>query len=244
MRPLTTPHGKRALVIRHTPIDDLGAFRPVLLRHGYALDIVEPFHDDVRTIDPAAADLMIVLGGAIGVHDAATYPFLTDEIRLVEQRLATGKPLLGSCLGAQIMAAAAGARVYKNAAVEVGYLPVTLTADGEVSCLAELAHSDFMSPHWHGDAFDLPAGATRLAFSDLTENQAFSFGPNALALQFHIEADPRIIGAWLVAYIGDITRAGLSVPDFRAAIQRHGPACAESGARLLAKWLEGLEPGA
>ncbi len=70
--------------------------------------------------------------------------------------------------------------------------------------------------------FDLPRGATRLAYSDLTENQAFSFGPNALALQFHIEADPRIIGAWLVAYIGDITRAGLSVPDFRAAIQRHG----------------------
>ena len=166
---------------------------------------------------------MIVLGGAIGVNDSPAYPFLLDEIRLVERRLASGKPLLGSCLGAQIMAAAAGARVYKNTADEVGYLPVTLTGEGKASPLAELAHADFMSPHWHCDAFDLPHGATRLAYSDLTENQAFSFGRNALALQFHIEADPRITGAWLVAYIGDIARAEISVPEFRAAINATAP---------------------
>lgn len=232
--------GKRAVVLRHTPIDDLGAFRPVLIDAGYGIDIVEPFHDDVTALDPAAADLMIALGGAIGVNDAPRYPFLTDEIRLVERRLASGKPMLGSCLGAQIMAAAAGARVYKNAKVEVGYLPVALTEAGDQSCLAELAHSEFYSPHWHVDAFDLPAGATRLAYSELTENQAFSLGTNALALQFHIEADPRITGAWLVAYIGDIERAGISLTDFRAAIAKHGDATADAGARLLARWLAGL----
>lgn len=231
---------RHAVVLRHTPIDDLGAFRPALTGAGYRIDVVEPFHDDVTDIDPVAADLMIVLGGAIGVNDASRYSFLTDEIRLVERRLASGKPLLGSCLGAQIMAAAAGARVYRNGSLEVGYLPVTLTAAGEKSCLAELAHADFYSPHWHVDAFDLPSGAERLAWSALTENQAFSLGANALALQFHIEADPRITGAWLVAYIGDIERAGISLPEFRGQIARHGAATAEAGARLLARWLREL----
>lgn len=242
MRALTKPaKDKCALVIRHTPIDNLGVFRPVLEQAGYAIKIVEPFVDDVRVIDPAAADLMIILGGAIGVNDAPTYPFLTHEILLAEKRLATGRPILGSCLGAQIMAAALGARVYKNAEVEVGYHPVKLTPEGEASCLAALAHSDGMTPHWHNDAFDLPKGATRLAYSDITENQAFSLGPNALGLQFHIEADPRIVGAWLVAYIGDIERAKLSVPAFREAIARHGAATAEAGARLLKTWLAGLD---
>lgn len=244
MRALTSPTpNKTAVVIRHTPIDNLGVFRPVLDQAGYAIRIIEPFVDDVRAIDPAAADLMIVLGGAIGVNDAPTYPFLTHEIHMVERRLATGRPMLGSCLGAQIMAAACGARVYKNREVEVGYHPVTLTPEGEASCLAALAHSDGMTPHWHNDAFDLPQGATRLAFSNLTENQAFSLGPNALGLQFHIEADPRIVGAWLVAYIGDIERAKLSVPEFRDAIARHGAATAEAGALLLRSWLDGLEAG-
>jgi GMP synthase (glutamine-hydrolysing) len=78
---LTPTATKRADVIRHTPLDDLGAFRPVLERAGYAINIIEPFHDDVTVLDAEAADLMVVLGGAIGVHDAGTYPFLTDEIR-------------------------------------------------------------------------------------------------------------------------------------------------------------------
>jgi GMP synthase (glutamine-hydrolysing) len=239
---LTKQAAKRADVIRHTPLDDLGAFRPVLERAGYSINIIEPFHDDVTAVDPAAADLLVVLGGAIGVHDAGTYPFLTDEIRLVEKRLATGKPLLGSCLGGQIMAAASGARVYKNSLVEVGYLPVTLTEAGKQSPLAALAVSDYHAPHWHGDAFDLPRGASRLAYSDLTENQAFSFGANALALQFHIEACPRIVGGWLVAYTGDIKRASMSVEEFRAAVARHGALTAEAGARMLATWLEGCRP--
>jgi GMP synthase (glutamine-hydrolysing) len=140
------------------------------------------------------------------------------------------------------MAAASGARVYRNSQVEVGYLPVTLTEDGHRSALAEMAHSNFVTPHWHGDAFDLPAGAVRLAYSNLTENQAFSFGNHALALQFHIEACPRIVGGWLVAYTGDIKRAGMSVPDFRAAVARHGALTAEAGARLLARWLAGCRP--
>lgn len=235
---------KTADIIRHTGVDDLGSFRPVLERHGYRLRMHEPFADDLAAADATAADLVVVLGGAISVNDVEDYPFIADELRFVERRLASGKPLLGACLGGQMIAKAAGARIYRNRGLEVGYLPVTLTPDGETSCLAALAENDYRIMHWHVDAFDLPRGAVRLAYSDLTENQAFSMGPNVLGLQFHMEACPRTVGGWTVCYIGDMARSGLSVHDMRSAIARHGEAAADGGARTLDRWLSGLDHGA
>jgi GMP synthase (glutamine-hydrolysing) len=228
-------------VVRHSAIDDLGSFRGVLDARGYQIRLIEPFAGDLDGIDPAEADVTIVLGGAIGVNDAPRYPFLTDEIRFIEKRLKSGKPILGACLGGQLIAAALGARIYKGREVEVGYLPVTLTEDGKRSALSALAHNNYRIMHWHGDAFDLPSGATRLAYSDITPNQAFSMGPNVLGLQFHMEADPRIVGGWTVAYIGDIERGKISLADLRAGIAREGTAAGEAGAKTLAKWLDGLE---
>lgn len=232
---------KRADIIRHTGVDDLGSFRNVLERHGYTMRLIEPFADDLNGVDASAADLVVVLGGAISVNDHADYPFITDELRFIDRRLATGKPILGACLGGQLIAKATGARIYKNSALEVGYLPVTLTPEGEGSCLAALAENDFRIMHWHGDAFDLPKGATRLAYSDLTENQAFSLGPNVLGLQFHMEACPRTVGGWTVCYIGDMARCGISVREMRSSIERYGEAAADGGARTLDRWLTGLE---
>ena len=231
---------KRLDVIRHTAIDDLGSFRSVLLERGYQIRLLEPFADDLSGIDPNEADVTIVLGGAIGVNDAASYPFLSDEIRFIETRLKSGKPILGACLGGQLMAAALGARVYKVREVEVGYLPVDLTEEGRRSPLSALAHNNYRIMHWHGDAFDLPQGTTRLASTALTPNQAFSMGPNVLGLQFHMEACPRTVGGWTVAYTGDIERGKISLADLRAAIAREGKAAGEAGAKTLAKWLDGL----
>ena len=233
---------KTADVVRHTAIDDLGSFRGVLDARGYHIRLLEPFAGDLDGADPTQADLTIVLGGAIGVNDAGNYPFIRDELRFVEKRLASGKPILGACLGGQMIAAAAGARVFKGKHVEVGYLPVTLTPEGEKSSLAALAHNDYRIMHWHGDQFDLPAGAVRLAYSDITPNQAFSMGPNVLGLQFHMEADPRTVGGWTVAYIGDIERGKISLEGLRAEIARQGHAASEAGAKTLAKWLDGLAP--
>jgi GMP synthase (glutamine-hydrolysing) len=235
------PLSKTVDVIRHTPLDGLGSFRPVLEQHGYAIRIVEPFVEDILTRDASEPDLVLVMGGAISVNDADNYPFINDELRYIERRLQSGKPMMGACLGGQMIAKASGARVYKNAAVEAGYLPVMLTEAGEGSCLNEMMANGGCTMHWHSDAFDLPAGAVRLAYSDLTDNQAYAIGRNVLGVQFHMEACPRTVGGWLVAYAGEVSRSGLDPHAMRAAIQRHGKGSSDAGGRALSAWLDGLD---
>lgn len=237
VRPLT----KTVDVIRHTGVDDLGSFRPVLERRGYKIRYLEPFADDLNAADAAAADVVIILGGAISVNDEADYPFIRDELRYIERRMASDKPLLGACLGGQMIAKAAGARVYKNREAEVGYFPLALTEEGQRSCLTALEPNGYRIMHWHSDAFDLPRGAVRLASTEMTENQAFSMGPNVLGLQFHMEACPRTVGGWLIAYIGDMQRAGMSVHEMRDLVRRHGQPASDGGARVLERWLDGVE---
>lgn len=200
--------------------------------------------DHLEAAEIANADLLIVLGGPIGVYDEPSYPFLAGELRLIERRLRVGAPLLGVCLGAQLIAAAAGARVFPGPAKEVGFAPVTLTPDGQLSCLSALSASRNMVLHWHGDTFDLPSGALRLASTPVTANQAFSIGANVLALQFHMEADPRTLERWLIGHTTEIALAKLDVADLRAQIARHGAAVAAAGATSFSLWLDRLNHGA
>jgi GMP synthase (glutamine-hydrolysing) len=214
----------RAVAIRHVAFEDLGVFEAVLGARGYDVSYLEAGVDNVSAFDAFSAELVIVLGGPIGVYDAPLYPFLDDEIRLIERRLAARAALLGICLGAQLNARAAGAKVYPGPAKEIGFAPVTLTPEGEASCLAALADARHMVLHWHGDTFDLPAGAARLSSTALTPNQAFSLGANVLALQFHIEVDPRRIETWLVGHACELAHAKIDIASLRADAKSDGPA--------------------
>ncbi|MBP2301372.1 glutamine amidotransferase [Azospirillum picis] len=227
-----------AIAIRHIAFEGLGIVEPILRRAGYALHVHDAGIDDLQGIDPSDAQLLVVLGGPVGAYEDDRYPFLADELRLLERRLAAGLPTLGICLGAQLMARALGARVYPGPGKEIGWAPLALTEAGRASPLAHLDGAAVL--HWHGDTFDLPAGAELLASTDLCAHQAFSLGRNALGLQFHGEVDGADIERWLVGHACEIAAAGLDPRQLRADSKRHGPVLRDAGSRLFADWIAGL----
>lgn len=231
---------KSAIAIRHVGFEDLGAFAPALRAAGYHVDYWDIGEQELRALEPVETDLLIVLGGPIGVYEDAAYPFLAEETAILEQRLAANRPTLGICLGAQLIARAAGARVFPSGAKEIGFAPITLTEAGRSSCLAPFANEP-MTLHWHGDTFDLPAGATRLASTDLCENQAFAMGPNIVGFQFHPEAPAKGFEKWLVGHAAELAAANIHVPRLRAAAQVHGPELERKAEVVLSAWLGGLE---
>ena len=144
---------------------------------------------------------VVIMGGPMAVYEMARTPYLRDEARLIEKAIKTGKHLLGVCLGAQMLAHVLGSRVYPGSAKEIGWYDVSLTDDGMMDrCMAELAVDSRKTAQvfqWHGDTFDLPTGAIRLASSELFPEQAFRYADRVYALQFHIEITPGIVGGWL-----------------------------------------------
>ena len=228
----------KCLAIRHLAFEDLGTFAPVLRQRGFEIDYREAGIDRITAADEAHADVMVVLGGPIGVYDSPAYPWLSDEMALIRGRLQAARPLLGVCLGAQLMAAALGARVYASGSKEIGWAPVALSPAGAASPLRHLTDTAVL--HWHGDTFDLPTGATLLASTSQTPHQAFSVGQHALALQFHAEVDPARFEAWLIGHATELGHSRIDVSTLRAAGQLHSAAQATAGAVVLTQWLDGL----
>ena len=147
---------KSAIAIRHVAFEDLGDFAPILREHGYAIQILDAGVDALDTQASRHADLLIVLGAPIGAFDEALYPFLLDELSLLQHRLANQQPTLGICLGAQLMARALGAEVAPMGHKEIGYAPLSFIEPDSV--LAPLG--DIPVLHWHGDQFAIPQAAS------------------------------------------------------------------------------------
>ena len=240
---MTSPR-RNVVALRHVAFEDLGLLAPLLRSRGWDITLLDVPSADLTDAGIVAsieqADLLVVLGGPIGVGDAEAYPFLTPELRLIERRLTQDRPLLGICLGSQLMASALGSRVYPGGTKEIGWGHLQLTDAGMASCLAPLADPDAMVLHWHGDTFDLPDGATRLASSPLYENQAFAYGRNALALQFHIEADPARLEEWYVGHTSELGAAGISVKALRAATAQVASRVGVQAERIFDRWLRDI----
>lgn len=231
---------KRAVALRHLAFEDLGLLASVLSSAGFEATYVEAGLDDLSGLMLNRDDLLVVLGGPISAYDEAHYPFLVDELRLIERCLSAEVPVLGICLGAQLLARALGARVYAGPAKEIGFAPVTLTEEGRAGCLGILERTGSPVLHWHGDTFDLPSGAVRLASTSVTRNQAFGLGPRILGLQFHIEAEPMALERWLIGHATELGVARIDVCYLRAEAKRHGPVLMEAGRASLVNWLQAI----
>ena len=228
---------KTLLAIRHVPFEDLGSYAAVLSESGYAIQYAEAPTADFSALARRAWDLLVVLGGPIGVDDGADYPFLAPELAFVESRLKTDAPTLGICLGSQFIAKALGAKVYRIGEVEVGWSPLHLTEAGRASPLRHLAGPVF---HWHGEAFDLPAGATHLASTRLTPHQGFSWGWATLAMQFHPEVTQAGLEQWYVGNSSELRELDLKPGELRRSAAAHAAAMQQQGKVLLSEWLATL----
>ncbi|MFT3821125.1 MAG: glutamine amidotransferase [Rubrivivax sp.] len=233
---------RTAVAIRHVHFEDLGTLEPLLRERGCAVQYVDATVDDLPTLDVLGADLLVVLGGPIGAFDERSYPFLQDELALVHRRLESGRPILGICLGAQLMARALGAEVYALGHKEIGFGPLALTDAGRASPLDALGDAPVL--HWHGDQFDIPPGAARLAGTEIGANQAFAMGDRVLGLQFHLEADTRSIERWLVGHACELGQAGIDPCALRKQSHDHGARLAVAARKVFTAWLDGIENGA
>lgn len=234
---------KTALAIRHVANEDLGLLAPVLADFGYTATYLDTPTTSFTAADLLTPDLLIVLGGPIGVGDTDAYPFLERELAGLKLRCAKQLPTLGFCLGAQLIAAALGGEVRPSGGVEIGYQPVSLTPAGKKSILKELAAQPVL--HWHGDNLYLPeqypAGTiSRLAATELCPNQAFSVDNWALGLQFHLEVPPTQLESWLVAGAFELAHHQLDPAVLRQQRAEFGPQLETLGTQVFTRWLQQL----
>lgn len=193
-------------VVQHAEGEGPGTIGEALAARGVALEVTQVHRGQrvPRAIDGARA--VVVLGGEASVVDRARYPYLADEIELVGRALDAGIPVLGICLGSQVLAAALGARVLRAGAIELGFRDVDVSALDDA--LFAAAPRTFSAFHWHSDVFELPRGATSLARSLATPHQAFRFGERAWGIQFHLEVREIELAAMIEGGAEEIARAG------------------------------------
>ncbi len=227
---------KTVLALRHLAFEDLGLMAPLLRERGFEVRYHEAGVDDFAAIDLDSVDLLVALGGPVSVEDDANYPWLADEVALIRRRLDSGRPLLGICLGAQIMARALGAAVRPMGVKEIVFAPLALSEAGQGTALAELGSQPVL--HWHGDQFQLPAGLPSLAATPVCPHQAFAPHDRALALQFHPEVDPARIEQWLIGHGDELAAAGIRPQTLREAAKQQGPGLAEALRRWMQRWLD------
>ena len=232
---------RTAIAIRHVAFEDLGLLAPLLGERGYAVRYLDA---GVDTIDAEAlrdADLLVILGGPIGVYETERYPFLVGESAAIAARLAAGKPTLGICLGAQLIAQALGADVAATGKVEIGFAPLTLTEEGRASVLKPIDGVPVL--HWHGDQFAIPAGAQRLAQTPGFPNQAFAIGRHVLGLQFHLEVEPAQLERWLIGHAHELAAHRIDPATIRRDAALHGDALTRAARAIFGAWLDGCEAG-
>ena len=231
----------RLAVLQHIACEHPGVFSEVIAQRGVEAVAVE-LDEGEALPDWRGFDGVVAMGGPMGASDEGEHPWLAAEKRWIGEAVEAGRPFLGVCLGVQLLAAALGARVYEAPEPEVGLLDVELSPAGRDDPLFAGIDDPIVSLQWHGDTFDLPDGAVRLASSPLVANQAFRAGETAYGVQFHLEVTGEMAREWgeIPAYRESLART-LSEPDgaaFIADVGRRSDELHPPARRLFENWLD------
>jgi len=196
--------------LKNVEIEDLGTFREAFTRRGVEVEELKAYEGEIPETDNF--DILVVLGGPMGVYEEDKYPFLKEEKELIRKTLSEGKKVLGICLGAQLIADVLGGKVYRGEwGKEIGWKPIYPQDHLEM-----LYRDEINVFHWHGDTFELPQGAVRMASSAMYRNQAFRVGNRAVGLQFHMEVTPEGIERWIEAYREELLTENISPDEIRS----------------------------
>ena len=231
----------RATVLQHIRCEPPGIYAEMLTERGIGIDVVELDEGDALP-SWREVDIVVAMGGPMSVHDEAEHAWLAGEKRWIADAVRAGVPYFGVCLGAQLLAASLGASVFAGSRPEVGVLPVAVAAAARRDPVLGLFGDEFLALQWHGDTFDIPAGALRLAGSAAYQNQAFRFGETAYGVQFHVEVTDRMLADWreVPAYAAS-AQAVLGDGGFRqlaAEFAAASGAMARSASLMFGGWLD------
>lgn len=226
------------VVFQHDPFEDLGFFAEVLDKQNADYRVIRLFDGEMPEESWEQVKALILLGGPMNVGDEANYPFLRWEKRIIRAAIDETVPVLGICLGAQLIASTLGSPVFHGAVKEIGWSPISITPHGQVDSLLGYLPENATVFQWHGDGFELPAGAILLASSQHYRTQAFRLGKSIYGLQFHLEVTPRMIERWLDERSKDLALSPYVQSDkILADTQSYSPALKYYGERFFSEFL-------
>ncbi len=231
----------RVYALQHLAAEPLGIIGEALNAGGLDAEIIRVFAGEPIPGDINGAAGLVVMGGSMGVYEQREYPFLSDEIKLIEAALRAEKPVLGICLGSQLLASALGAEVRKGDHKEIGWFPVTLTEAASADRVVCGVERSFTAYHWHGDVFDSPGGAVSLASSAQTECQAFAYGKGAYGFLFHLEATQKIVEDMVRGFASELDEEKIEGAQIIAQTREHLPQLQRIGRSVFQRWTNLIE---
>lgn len=226
----------KVLVLQHTPPENLGTVADALEHKKIPFRYVHTFEDEPVPKNLDGFQGLVIMGGPMGVADRDRYPYLKEEVRLIELALQEKKPVLGVCLGSQLLAHALGARVRRAEKKEIGWHLVRLTDEGRTDPLFAGVEHSFFAYHWHGDLFELPQEAVSLASSEQTRHQMFRYGPNAYGFLCHLEMTENVIREMIRNFSGELQRENIDGGWLLEKAREHLPPLQRISETVFGNW--------
>jgi GMP synthase (glutamine-hydrolysing) len=227
-------------VLQHLAAEPLGTIGDALKARAVKAKYIRVFEGEPVPNDMNGASGLVVMGGPMGVYEQKEYPFLSHEVRLIERALRAEKPVLGICLGSQLIASALGAEVTKANRKEIGWFPVSLTEAATVDSVLSEGQDSFIAYHWHGDVFDVPTGVRSLASSAQTQCQAFAYGNSAYGFLFH-QATQEIVENMVRGFEDELDEERIDPAEIIDQTLAHLPAFQKIAASVFQRWASLIE---